>query len=230
MASSWARDGPRANGPDTCRGEERTKLNTVLSMRKAISKSVCIAIALLHLASCATAPADSKAPVVEAGTPARGAAGRPASAPAVDSRQATPAGPSRDATGLRGERLSSPAPATEPRSTGTAVLALLQTADLQRAEGQLAASAASLERALRIEPQNPWTWYRLASVRLEQGRLDQAEQLARRCDSLAGSDNEVRARAWRLIAMIHERRGDAAGAREASRRAEALEPGFDPAR
>ncbi len=201
-------------------------------MSKAISKSACIAIASLHLASCATAPTDSKAPVVEAGTPAHGAAGRPSSAPAVDSRQDAPepAAPSRDALERRVEPVSPPASATEPRSTGTAVLALLQTADLQRAEGQLAAAAASLERALRIEPQNPWTWYRLASVRLDQGRLDQAEQLARRCHSLAGSDNGVRARAWRLIAMIHERRGDAVGAREANQRAEALETGLDPAR
>ena len=61
-------------------------------------------------------------------------------------------------------------------------------------------------------------------IRFQQGRLEQAEQLARRSDSLAGKDNEIRARNWRLIALIREHTGDNAGALAARQRAETLGP------
>ncbi len=190
-----------------------------------MSRIAVLALGIWHLASCATSPPGYKAPVVEAGMPAQESASseRPA---ATESRTESPelATTTRYAPEQPGTPVAIPDPLTEPEPTGTAVLALLETADLQRADGQLAAAAASLERALRIEPQNPWTWYRLAAVRLEQGRLDQAEQLARRSDSLAGTDREVRASAWRLIAQIRERRGDRAGARGAREQADAFQP------
>ncbi len=192
----------------------------------AICRTVIPAILALHLASCASNPAASDVPVVEAGMPAqRTTAVSPREAPL----QTQPGSPEPVATaGFGSEQAQYPGdpstPLTEPQPTGVAVLALLETADLQRADGQLAAAAASLERALRIEPQNPWTWYRLAAVRLQQDRLDQAEQLARRADSLAGTDNEVRSSAWRLIAQIRERRGDRAGARQARQQADTFEP------
>jgi len=105
-----------------------------------------------------------------------------------------------------------------------AVVALLDTAAKQEASGQLGAAAASLERALRIQPENPWTWYRLAVTRFRQGRLDQAEQMARKSDTLAGRDHDVRARSWRLIALIRERQGDPAGAEAARQRANGVGP------
>lgn len=189
------------------------KPDCLVRVNNAISTATILALVVLHLTSCATRPAGSKAPVVEAGMPAQGPA---SAAPPIQSSTESPE--QVTTFGYAPEEVQAPVPlpgpVTEPTPTGTAVLALLETADLQRADGQLAAAAASLERALRIEPQNPWTWYRLAAVRLEQGRLNQAEQLARRADSLAGTDNEVRARASRLIALIRERRGDPAAARQ----------------
>jgi Flp pilus assembly protein TadD len=102
------------------------------------------------------------------------------------------------------------------------VVALLDAANRQKQAGQLPAAAASLERALRIEPRNPETWYQLAVVRFRQGHLDQAEQLARKAETLAGGDNRVRARSWRLIAAAREQAGDIDGARDANQTAEDL--------
>jgi Tfp pilus assembly protein PilF len=88
------------------------------------------------------------------------------------------------------------------------------------AAGRLANAAASLERALRIEPRNARLWQELARVRLKQGEYAQAESVAARSNSWAGSDNRLRAENWRLIAQAREARGDAAGARAALEAAE----------
>jgi Tfp pilus assembly protein PilF len=88
------------------------------------------------------------------------------------------------------------------------------------AAGRLVNAAASLERALRIEPRNPRLWQELARVRLKQGDYAQAESVAARSNSWAGNDNRLRAENWRLIAQAREARGDAAGARAALEAAE----------
>jgi len=86
--------------------------------------------------------------------------------------------------------------------------------------GRLANAAASLERALRIEPRNPRLWQELARVRLQQGDYVQAENVAARSNSWAGSDSALRAENWRLIAQAREARGDSAGAKAALQAAE----------
>jgi predicted Zn-dependent protease len=107
-------------------------------------------------------------------------------------------------------------PATPaPRSENVAVAGLMQSARGDVAAGRLPNAAASLERALRIEPRNPRLWQELARVRLKQGQYAQAESVAARSNSWAGSDNALRAENWRLIAQAREARGDADGARAA---------------
>jgi len=86
-------------------------------------------------------------------------------------------------------------------------------------------AAASLERALTIEPRNPWLWFRLAQVRLEQGRLEQAVSLALKSNTLAGGRPRLRADNWSLIAVIRERQGDPGAAENARRRARASAAG-----
>ena len=103
------------------------------------------------------------------------------------------------------------------------VVALLDTARQQQSSDRLPEAAASLERALRIEPRNPRIWYELAVVRFRQGQLDQAEQLALKSDALAASDGALRARNWRLIALVRLKRGDRAGSEQARQQAESLE-------
>ena len=96
------------------------------------------------------------------------------------------------------------------------------TARADAAAGRLANAAATLERALRIEPRNPRLWQELARVRLKQGQYAQAESVAARSNSWAGSDNALRAENWRLIAEARTARGDGEGARAALDTAERI--------
>jgi predicted Zn-dependent protease len=119
--------------------------------------------------------------------------------------------------------VSAPAPAPAPpaaRTENAAIAGLLDSARADAASGRLANAAASLERALRIEPRNPRLWQELARVRLKQGEYAQAESTAARSNSWAGGDSTLRAENWRLIARAREARGDAAGARAALEAAE----------
>ena len=119
---------------------------------------------------------------------------------------------------------SGPAPAPEAapssRAENPAVAGLLDAARADVASGRLMNAAATLERALRIEPRNPRLWAELARVRLKQGDYAQAESTARRSNSWAGSDNALRADNWRLIAQTREARGDGEGARSALEQAD----------
>jgi len=107
------------------------------------------------------------------------------------------------------------APTAPSSSKSGAVVALLDNAGAQSQRGRLESAAASLERALRIEPDNADVWYRLAVIRLLQGQDGQAEQLAMKSNALAGADASLRGRNWSLIAEARRRRGDTAGAQAA---------------
>ena len=113
-----------------------------------------------------------------------------------------------------------PAPLPAPRAETPAIALLMDTARADTEAGRLSNAAASLERALRIEPRNPRLWQELARVRLKQGDYAQAENVARRSNSWAGGEAALRAENWRLIAQAREARGDAAGARAALEAAE----------
>lgn len=108
-------------------------------------------------------------------------------------------------------------------SENPAVLGLLEQARADSAENKLQSAVAGIERALRIEPRNPWMWQELAKVHLAQGDHTQAESLAARSNSLAGSDAALRAANWRLIAAARNARGDTDGAQAASARASELD-------
>jgi len=82
---------------------------------------------------------------------------------------------------------------------------LASSADAAMARGDLTASAASLERALRIEPNNAGLWSRLAEVRLRQGDTAQAEQLALKANGLAGADAALRSRNDQIVAQARGR-------------------------
>src|SRR5712692_7817747 len=115
---------------------------------------------------------------------------------------------------------TAPAPAPAPPTESIAIAGLMESARADTAVGRLANAAASLERALRIEPRNPRLWQELARVRLKQGDYAQAESTAARSNSWAGGDSGLRAENWRLIAQAREARGDAEGARSALEAAE----------
>lgn len=124
---------------------------------------------------------------------------------------ATP--PASDPAPESPETPAPPPPLTARESI--AVAGLMESARAETSAGNLASAAASLERALRIEPRNPRLWHELARVRLKQGQYAQAESVAARSNSWASEDRALRAENWRLIAQSREARGDAEGAKAA---------------
>jgi Tfp pilus assembly protein PilF len=93
----------------------------------------------------------------------------------------------------------SPTVPSSPPSENAAVARLVKVARGESDAGRHASAAASLERALRIEPRNARLWHELARVRLKQGEHAQAEASARRSNAWAGSDAALRAENARLI-------------------------------
>lgn len=121
------------------------------------------------------------------------------------------------------EGVAAPIPVPEkPARSGGAVVALLGQADQYRSSGDNSNEAATIERALRIEPNNPRLWSRLSAVRLEQGRPRQTEQLALKSNALAKGDKRLQAANWRLIARARWAMNDTDGARRAERKASDL--------
>ncbi len=108
-------------------------------------------------------------------------------------------------------------------SNNRAVIALLGLAQRDSAAGKPETAGASLERALRIEPRNPWLWHELAQLRLTQGQYAQAITLAQKSSSFAGSERHLQALNWRLIGNARVAQGDSAGAEQAFQRASELE-------
>lgn len=100
-------------------------------------------------------------------------------------------------------------------SGNKAVIALLDRAQTDNESGQREAAGASLERALRIEPRNPWLWLELAQVRLAQGQYAQAITLAGKSNSFAARQYRVQAENWQVIGQARVAQGDSTGAEQA---------------
>jgi len=98
-----------------------------------------------------------------------------------------------------------PAPSSSVKES-VAIAGLMDSARTDAAGGRLAEAAATLERALRIEPRNPRLWQELARVRLQQGDFAQAESTAQRSNSWAGSDSALRAENARIIEQARAQR------------------------
>jgi len=92
-----------------------------------------------------------------------------------------------------------PPAATQPPAENIAVAGLMDTARADVAANKLGSAAATLERALRIEPRNPRLWHELALVRLKQGDYAQAESTAQRSNAWAGADSGLRSANQRII-------------------------------
>lgn len=107
-------------------------------------------------------------------------------------------------------------------SANPAVLALLDRAELDSKAGKREAEGASLERALRIEPRNPWLWLQLAQVRLTQGQYAQAITLARKANSFGSRQPRLQSESWRVIGQARVAQGDSAGAEQAFKLANEL--------
>jgi tetratricopeptide (TPR) repeat protein len=103
------------------------------------------------------------------------------------------------------------------------VVALLEDAETKMASGDKASAAATLERALRLEPKNAMLWHRLGLLRLQQKNWQQAINLAKKSNSLAAGDYSLQAANWKLIAQANSRAGDKNAAKLAADMAWKLE-------
>jgi cytochrome c-type biogenesis protein CcmH/NrfG len=88
---------------------------------------------------------------------------------------------------------------TEPRVSNAAARQLLAESRAARAAGNLTGAAVSVERALRIDPNDPELWLEFGQIQLASGDNAQAAALARKALTLAGDDRELTARAERLL-------------------------------
>ncbi|QKQ26878.1 tetratricopeptide repeat protein [Candidatus Reidiella endopervernicosa] len=118
---------------------------------------------------------------------------------------------------------SSSSGSSEAGSTNSAVLGLMKRAKQQLNQGDEEGAAASLERALRIEPRNGVLWHNLAVLRLRQQDYGQAESLARKSISFSGNKRALKARSWELVAAARRGKGNEQGARAAEKEARRYE-------
>ncbi|MHB8764506.1 MAG: tetratricopeptide repeat protein [Deferrisomatales bacterium] len=208
--------------------------------RRLISRAAA-ALALAALGGCAALPPPvrrgAEAPVP---APARPAPAAPAVPPRVvpparlpepqAARPPEPAPPAGEpaapspAPPAVPEPFRAPEPPRAPPALGPLPPAAGPTATLvaeaARLQGQARhdAASAALERALRIDPDNPSLWQRLAELRLDQGRPREAEPLALKSIHLAPDDPALRGRGWRLVGRARRALGDEPGARQAEAR------------
>ncbi len=68
------------------------------------------------------------------------------------------------------------------------------------AHGDLDGASSTLDRALRIEPNNPLLWIELSRLRLTENDAHQAEGCARKALALASGDRGTQAQAGRVLA------------------------------
>jgi tetratricopeptide (TPR) repeat protein len=86
---------------------------------------------------------------------------------------------------------SAAAPARPPSETYGATRALLAQSRTARAAGNYAQANATIERALRIAPNDASLWVELGEIELATGNAAQAETLARKALTLASANDSV---------------------------------------
>ena len=165
-------------------------------------------LATLVLSASLAACALSRPPVA--------APGAPSGTPTPPSGSAQPPAPTEPAR---------PGPAA-PRQfrLGAAASALVGQAHTLSGSGDFGQASATLERALRIEPDNPLVWIELGRVRLAENNAAQADSTGRKALALAVGDPSAQASAWRLIGDSLRARGRNGEAAEADQRAAGLSP------
>jgi tetratricopeptide (TPR) repeat protein len=159
---------------------------------RTIARSALFAYLALA-AACTTLSTPSRpapTPAPRPAPPAGEARPPPTPAPQPPSTQ-TP----RSAPGPRSDT-----PPARPQSDASGASgALLQQAQAQRAAGSFPAARASLERALRLDPNNAVLWLELGELELQTGNSAQAASMARKALTLAGRDARLTGRADRLL-------------------------------
>jgi tetratricopeptide (TPR) repeat protein len=126
--------------------------------------------------------------------------------------------------------VETPPPAPPPRerpkasaaTLSPASKALVSQAQAQRKKGDLPGATVSLDRALRIEPNNPLLWIEMGRLRMDQRNYPQAENMGRKALAMSVGDDGTQAMAWQLISDSLRARGKNIQAQEATEKAKAL--------
>lgn len=96
-------------------------------------------------------------------------------------------------------------------SANPAVVALLSEAENNIRSGNEDNAAASIERALRLEPKDAYLWHRLAGIRLRQNNWQQAYVLASKSNSLASGNKPLQIANWKIILYAKNKQDDKTG-------------------
>lgn len=91
------------------------------------------------------------------------------------------------------------APGRTRESVPSAATMLLSQARSDREAGALASAESAIERALRIEPNDPWLWIELGEIKRATGDGAQAAAMGRKALSLAAGDRAVETSARALL-------------------------------
>lgn len=105
-----------------------------------------------------------------------------------------------------------------------AVRDLWAQAEQARKAGDYDNAALTLERILRIAPDDAVIWSRLAELRYMQGNASQAENLAAKSNSMSLDNPLLNYRNWLIIARARKLAGNDVGAQEAEYTANSFRP------
>jgi tetratricopeptide (TPR) repeat protein len=187
---------------------------------------VAALVALLAVSACSVAPFQKErpAPATPAGSPGSTKAGE---GPVLKTPTDEIFQPDPEAV------IETPPPVIElprerprrpPATLAPASRALVSQAAAQRKKGDLPGASVSLDRALRIEPNNPLLWIEMGRLRMDQRNYPQAENMARKALSMSVGDDATQSAAWELIGQSLKARGRNVEAEEALSKARAAAP------
>jgi tetratricopeptide (TPR) repeat protein len=129
----------------------------------------------------------------------------------------TGSSPAPSTSGPSSPSPGSPTPVPPPprqNSLSPATLSLVTQARSLLAHGEFDGASSTLDRALRIEPNNPLLWIELGRLRLAERDPHQAEGCARKALALASGDPGARKQSGRVLADALRAQGHNQEARE----------------
>ena len=118
-------------------------------------------------------------------------------------------------TGLVNDDLQSIAVVDYEGEGDTPIAVLMDEASRSLILGHYDIAASTVERAMRLDPNNANLIYTLADIRLKQGKAELVESLAMKVISLSKADPFLKRRSWLLISQSRRLKGELSRSEEA---------------
>lgn len=99
------------------------------------------------------------------------------------------------------------APASTAHPRPAIVETMILKAEKELSQNRPQEAFQTLERALAVDGTDPMVWHLMSKARLVQHQYAQAESLARKSNTLAGSDPLLREKNLEIIAAVKEKQG-----------------------